>query len=122
MKTYGHTQIEDLLSGFRVVVLGTCGAAGPQAGQVGAEIKDGWLILKLDRTSDHLFNLECRPELVILTPAWELHGTGQVLTAGATVFLHPWQAAIRVTPTRLHILDRESGRRIETVDFPAGAP
>ena len=121
MKTYVHTQIEDLLSRFQVVVLGTCGQAGPQVGRVGAEMKNGRLILKLDRTSDHLFNLECRPELVILTPTWELHGTAQVLIAGATVFLHPWQAAIRVTPTRLHILDRESGRRIETVDFPAGA-
>jgi hypothetical protein len=121
MTTYGQTQIEDLLSRYQVVVLGTCGQAGPQAGRVGAEMNDGQIILKIDRTSDHLFNLECKPDLVILTPAWELHGTGQILTAGAVVFLHPWQAAIRVTPTRLHILDRESGRRLETVDFPTRA-
>lgn len=121
MNMHLRTQIDELLSRYQQVTLATCGPAGPQAGRVRSEIRNGHLVLKIDRTSDHLFNLEMQPDLTILTPDWELHGTGHILSAGANMFLPPWQTAIKVTPIRLHILDQDSLKRIETIDFPAPA-
>lgn len=118
MTMHSRKQVDELLSRFQQMVLGTCGPAGPQTSRAGFEIKGSSLIVKIDRTSDHLFNLESHPDLVMLTPDWELRGTGKILPASANVLLCPWQVAIRVTPTRLHILDRDGLRRIETVDFP----
>jgi hypothetical protein len=110
-------QVDQLLSKFQRVILVSCGPAGPHASHVVSELHDGCLILQIQRTSDHLFNLELQPDLTVLTPEWELVGTGQILPTNAAVFLHSWQARIKVIPVRLHVLDPDNLRRVETIDF-----
>lgn len=117
MNEHLRRRIEELFSECNQVVLATCGPAGPQVSRVPSEVRDRYLILKVDRASDHLYNLEVQPELALLTPGWELHGTSKLRTTSTDVYLRSWQVAVQVIPTRVHILDQDSRRRIETIDF-----
>ena len=117
MNEHLRQRIEELFSECTQVILATCGPAGPQVSQVPSAVRERWLILKVDRTSDHLFNLDVQPKLALLTPGWELRGSGLLLSTNPDVYLHSWQAAIQVFPTRVHILDPDSRRRVETIDF-----
>ena len=115
-------RLDTHLSEFEQVVLVTCGPAGPQAGQVACQMQDSQLVLCVPRTSDHLFNLEANTEVVVLSPGWELHGTGHLAETCPVLALNDWQAAVCITPTRLHILDEDGQKITETIDFERNQP
>src|SRR5690606_3540353 len=112
-----HQRAAELFTLCDQVIVVTCGPAGPQVSQATSRVWQERLLVLVQRTTDHLFNLEMQPEIVILTPGWELHGSAEVLLAEGPVWVEPWQAAILVQPARLHILEPGTFKRVETVDF-----
>lgn len=106
-----------LLAKFDQVVLATCGPAGPQACIVECQWWREQLHLMVQRSSDHIYNLDARSELVLVSPEWVLHGSGTALEDHAVVTAQPWQAVVRVQPFRLHVLDRDSSQYKESIDL-----
>ena len=84
------------------------GPAGPQISVVTYSVKQLRLHLTLAHGSDHLFNLETEPSLVLMTTGWRLHGQRHAISDTKTVV---------VTGTRLHILSDDGQNTIETIDF-----
>jgi hypothetical protein len=101
----------------------TCGAAGPQASFTAYESVDTTVYVLLPRSSDHLFNLEQHPEVVMMTDFWELRGTGQLLTqrperasASPKRVQHDWEVWLEIRPVRLQLLGGDGTTRVETID------
>jgi hypothetical protein len=117
MNAHLQQRIEALFHQHERVTLATCGAAGPQISLVTARANGLTLVLFVPHTSDHLFNLEQQPELVLLTPTWKLHGRGVAAPEHPIAPPHAWQTAVRVVPVRLHILNDDSQNSVETLDF-----
>lgn len=116
MNRYLHERITALFAQFDRATLATCGRAGPQISMTAYQHDQQHLFLLLPHSSDHLFNLEGQPDLVLLTAAWKLHGTGALAQGAVPIQSQPWQVIIRVQPQRLHILD--AGEQIiETIDY-----
>lgn len=115
MNRHLQQRIYDLLTRYDAATLATGGQAGPQISHVAYHVDGTRLHLLLPHNSDHLFNLETQPELVLLTPAWKLYGCGAPSDDIAP--LHDWQTVVVVTPTRLHILGADGQSIIETLDF-----
>lgn len=110
MNTHLQQRVNDLLHRYSSATLATCGPAGPQIGIITYTIDQLHLHLALPHGSDHLFNLESQPSLVLMTEGWRLHGEGH--KSGDT---YHQQATVVVTEIRLHILDGQN--TIETIDF-----
>ena len=110
-------RVESLLRKNNQAVLATCGETEPQASVVHYQIHDFHLYLFVAHTSDHLFNLELNPGLVLLAPQWELHGCGYVVQSAATAPPQAWQVIIRVQPLRIHILNADGSGYAETIDL-----
>jgi len=115
MNTHLKQRIEELLNQYDAATLATCGPEGPQISRVPYQLHQFHLVLFLPHGSDHLFNLEDRPELVLLSPIWKLHG--QIASEGDIAAPHEWQRVVYVEPSRLHILSKDGQRTIETIDF-----
>lgn len=122
MNEHLHDRIQELLSISEQVILATCGPAGPQVSVVTGQMSHGCFLLYVERASDHLFNLEQKPDLTALTTGWELHGRGEAMPDGMFSPPRPWQLVVRVKPTRMHLLDPVRRHRIETIDFEAEPP
>jgi nitroimidazol reductase NimA-like FMN-containing flavoprotein (pyridoxamine 5'-phosphate oxidase superfamily) len=114
---YLQERVYQRLAQHQTVTLATCGKAGPQVQRVPYALADKQLHLFVAQTSDHLFNLETQPELVLLSPDWKLHGRGVICQDCKIAPPHPWQRVVIVTPDRLHILSDDSQHTIETIDF-----
>jgi hypothetical protein len=57
----------------------TSGPAGVQASTESAMVgKDQTVLLRLPVTTEHVFNLEESPEVVLVAESWQLRGVGQV--------------------------------------------
>ena len=69
----------DLLKPVQVVTLSTCGQAGIQAQVLPCEARGLRLFILVPLTSEHLFNLEQSPAVVITTPEWQLRGEARPL-------------------------------------------
>ena len=115
MSTYLQQRAEELLKQYDAATLATGGQAGPQVSHVPCKANGLRLHLFLPHGSDHLFNLETQPELVLLTPGWKLYGCGAPSDDIAPP--HDWQTVVVVTPARLHILGADGQSIIETLDF-----
>lgn len=113
MNQYLQQRIETLFRQYDRTTLATCGSAGVQISVVTYDAKQLTLHLYLPHGSDHLFNLESNPELVLLTPSWKLQGRGKLTDAIPS--FNQWQVTILVKPIRLHILNDQAS--IETIDF-----
>ncbi|MBK8022861.1 MAG: hypothetical protein IPK19_15880 [Chloroflexi bacterium] len=114
-------QVEELLAGHDRAILTTCGVAEPQVSVAAFRLEGNSVLVFLPGTSDHLFNLEARPNLVLLStdtalPRWELHGSGQIERENGTA-PHPWQVIVRVQPLRLHLLSADGDHPVETIDL-----
>ncbi len=112
-------RVESLLTQYDQAVLATCGAAGPQASVVHYQMQASRLIVYVAHASDHLFNLETQPELVLLSPEWKLHGRGFVIQENGLVSPPSWQVIVRIQPLRLHILNADGSGYAETIDIEA---
>lgn len=106
-------------------ILITYGPAGLQAARVPCAASGLRLYALVLRTSDLLFNLEERPEVLVFAQHWQLHGTSSLPPPEqlpsdlglSAVPQAPWCAVVAVTPTRLHILDDGATQRAETIDL-----
>ncbi len=110
MNTHLRQRIETLLNAHDSATLATCGSAGPQISIVTYTVQQLGLHLALPHGSDHLFNLETQPTLMLLTASWRLHGRGY-----ATGDTNHHQATVVVTGKHLHVLNGQ--HTVETIDF-----
>jgi len=110
-------KVAPMLTGVAQAVLATCGAHGPFASTVSLHLQGDRLYLSLPNASEHLFNLQSQPQVVLLSPQWELHGCGEVEGENQYFSSPPWQVAIRLRPTCMHILATQGTHYAETIDF-----
>lgn len=117
MNQHLKQRMESLLARKDSVTLATCGPAGPQISNIAYQIHQFLVYLFVPHGSDHLFNLEVQPELVLLSPGWKLQGIGVVKQENPDAALHSTQIVVQVVPVRLHILSQDGQFSIETIDF-----
>jgi hypothetical protein len=111
------------LSGARTVTLSTFGPAGLQASRLACQLVGIQLYVLVPRTSDHLFNIESRSEVVVVNETWSLKGVARLVPRGERPpELVPddgppvaWSEVIQVHPVRLTLLN--SGSPVETIDI-----
>jgi len=72
--------IIDLLEPARTATVSTCGQAGVQAEILPCEAHGLNLFLLVPLTSEHLFNLEHEPTVLVTTDEWQLRGVARRLT------------------------------------------
>ena len=112
MNKHLQLRVEALFNAHDTATLATCGPAGPQISIVTYSVKQLRLHLTLTHGSDHLFNLETEPSLVLMTAGWRLHGHRHAISD-----TNHQQATVIVIGTRLHILSDDGQNTIETIDF-----
>lgn len=118
-------RVIEALASVRLVTVATYGPAELQASQVSCEALGMCLYLLLPVTSDHLINLENRPEMVVTTPEWQLRGRALVLARGEgpcelTLCHEPdseWSRLVLVQPTQLNLRRRHGWGYSETIDI-----
>ena len=122
MLNHLRQRVTETLSTARTATLSTHGAAGIQANVFPCESVDLGLYLLVPRTSDHLFNLEHNPEVVVTTETWQVRGTaciaqeyppelGLLQQPGAA-----WCEVLAVRPARIQIEPRNGSGYAETID------
>lgn len=112
------------LAGVRTVTLSTYGPAELQASRLPCEVVGIDLYVLVPRTSDHLFNIESRPEVVAVNETWNLSGMASLVPCAqypsefALVRLPEaaWSEVVKIQPSRLTILRSASGSPGETID------
>ncbi|NTU82920.1 MAG: hypothetical protein HGA45_26735 [Chloroflexales bacterium] len=115
----------DLLGAASQATLLTWGPAELQAAVVPCEARGLRLYALVPRTSDLLFNLEQRSQILAISPVWQLQGTARVLAPLdyppdlrlLAAPEHAWSALVVVTPTRLHRLGTDTAMTAETIDL-----
>ncbi|MCL4303692.1 MAG: pyridoxamine 5'-phosphate oxidase family protein [Anaerolineae bacterium] len=117
-----HDRAAQILAETNLCTLATSGPAGLQASMVRCAGRDITLYLLIPDTSDHLFNLESEPEVVVTAEPWYLHGIAEFVQGRTDVFSaeqRQWHTVVRITPVRLHILPTQGGPATyaETIDF-----
>jgi len=123
MLNHLRQRVTETLSAARTATLSTHGAAGIQANVFPCEAVDLCLYLLLPRTSDHLFNLEHNPEVVVTTEAWQVRGVARVAPehpAGLALLQQPdaaWCEVVMIRPTRLQIERPDGSGHAETIDI-----
>ena len=117
MNQHLKQRMEELLTRNDGVTLATCAPAGPQLSSIPYQTRQFLVYLFVPHGSDHLFNLEIQPELVLLSPGWKLQGVGVIQQESPVAAPHAWQIVVRVVPVRLHILSQDGQFSIETIDF-----
>jgi hypothetical protein len=122
---YARQRAIETLKTARRAVIATSGPAGVQAGEYPCEALGLDLYLLVPQTSDLLFNLEHDPNVILLTGAWELKGTGQVVSPAPPdleldLLREPgaaWCELVRVAACRLQIRRAEGWGYLETIDL-----
>jgi hypothetical protein len=123
MLNHLRERVTEVLSGAGVVTLSTHGAAGIQASVFPCESVDLDLYLLVPRASDHLFNLEHNPEVVVTTETWQLRGVAGIAPecpAGLALLQQPdaaWCEVVMVRSTRLQIEPQGGLGHAETIDM-----
>ncbi|MBU1878573.1 MAG: pyridoxamine 5'-phosphate oxidase family protein, partial [Chloroflexi bacterium] len=101
--------------------LATTGPAGLQASAVSCRMHEGRVFVLIPATSDHLFNLEHHPEVVLTTPQWQLRGlvSADGAASSGAIGVEPHQSviAVEVLPVRMHLEPAGDGGHRETIDF-----
>lgn len=118
-------RIVEALNTVRTATLSTYGPAEIQASLLPCEAVGMCLYLLLPATSDHLLNLETRPDVVVTTPEWHLRGRAVVLEkddypdglALAQQSEAQWSRLVRVEPSRLHLHRCNGWGYGETIDI-----
>jgi hypothetical protein len=123
MLNHLRQRVTEALSTARTATLSTHGAAGIQANVLPCEVVDLCLYLLVPRISDHLFNLEQNPEVVVTTETWQVRGVARITgecPAGLVLLRHPdavWCEVVAVCPTRLQIAPPSGSGYAETIDI-----
>ena len=123
MLNHLRQRVTETLSTARTVTLSTHGAAGIQANVFPCESVDLELYFLIPRTSDHLFNLEHNPEVVVTTETWQVRGVACIAPehpAGLALRQQPdatWCEVVMVRPTRLQIEWPGGAGHAETIDI-----
>jgi hypothetical protein len=123
MLNHLRQRVTETLSAAKAATLSTHGAAGIQANVFPCEAVEAALYLLVPRTSDHLFNLEHNPKVVVTTETWQLRGTACIAPerpAGLVLLQQPdaaWCEVVAVRPTRLQIEWPGSAGHAETIDI-----
>ena len=108
------------------VILSSCGPAGIQSGRVSSASEALILYVFIPRSSDHLLNLEHRPEVAAATDGWELLGTARVLAGDevpAAIYAsercanRAWSCVVEIRPIRLTFHSPTGLGNVETIDF-----
>ena len=115
----------EALSPARQIVLSTCGPADIQADLLPCEALGLVLYVLVARTSDLLFNLESRTQVVANAETWQLRGVARLLSPGeypdqlalARTPEAAWCQVVEVRPTRLHLRPPRGQGQDETVDI-----
>lgn len=90
----------------------TSGPAGVQASAETATVQsDQSVLLRLPLTTEHMFNLEENPEVVLVAASWELRGIGQVTSRNAETCI------VEIVPRRVQLADSGSHGDRTTIDF-----
>jgi hypothetical protein len=116
-------RVTTALAGEKQGLLATCGKAELQVSRLPCEGHDLKLYLLVPRASDHLYNLEQEPQVVVVTEAWELRGAARrVLEADRPAGLAlmqqaeaQWSDLVEVCAERLHLYGTAQ-RTAETID------
>jgi len=123
MLNHLRQRVTETLSAAKAATLSTHGAAGIQANVFPCEAVEAALYLLVPRTSDHLFNLEHNPEVVVTTETWQVRGVACIAPecpAGLALLEQPdaaWCAVLAVRPTRLQIEWPGGSGHAETIDI-----
>ena len=123
MLNHLRQRVIETLSTVRTATLSTHGAAGIQANVFPCESVDLGLYFLVPRTSDHLFNLEHNPEVVVTTETWQVRGIARIALecpAGLALLQQPdaaWCEVVLVRPTRLQIEWPGGSGHAETIDI-----
>jgi hypothetical protein len=123
MLNHLRQRVTETLSAARTATLSTHGAAGIQANVFSCEAVDTTLYLLVPRTSDHLFNLEHNPEVVVTSETWQLRGTACIAPQrpdGLLLLQKPdaaWCEVLAVHPARLQIERQGGAGHAETIDI-----
>ncbi len=108
--------------------LSTSGPAQLQASVVRLAVRGGKLYLLIPVTSDHLFNLEQEPTVLLTTRRWQLRGTAVLLKPAytapppdlASLFdpaLAHTAGIVEVIPHQMHIETGQGQPHRQTIDF-----
>jgi hypothetical protein len=123
MLNHLRQRVTETLSAARTATLSTHGAAGIQANVFPCECLDLCLYLLVPRASDHLFNLEHNPEVVVTTETWQVRGAARIAPdcpGELTLLQQPdaaWSEVVMVRPTRLQIEWPGGSGHAETIDI-----
>ena len=125
MLDYARQRAVEALKATRTVILVTSGPAGVQAGEFPCEVLDLDLYILVPRISDHLFNLEHKSAVTLLTPSWELKGKAQIILPGDSnlqldLLRGPgveWYVLVRVDPCQVQIRREGGWGNLETIDL-----
>lgn len=109
-------------------ILSTTGPAQLQASVVRLAVREGRPYLLIPVTSDHLFNLEQEPTVLLTTRHWQLRGTAvpvkpayTALPPALAFLFDPAQAhagsIIEVIPQQMHIEAGQGQPHRQTIDF-----
>lgn len=102
--------------------LSTSGPAGLQASIITYRVAHHKIYTLIPITSDHLFNLETEPRVILTTPEWQLTGAAAMIEpspALLALFKSPetrWRQWVEITPQRVQLEPGLAQPRI-TVDF-----
>jgi hypothetical protein len=111
------------LAGVTTVTLTTNGAAGLQASHLPCQASGILLYVFVPRSSDHLFNLESQPEVVVLDEIWSLKGQALILApSGWPPALRArakseWTVVLEIRPTQITLVCPATGSPTETIDI-----
>ena len=123
------------LASVSSVILSSYGPADIQSSRVSCTSQDLTLYVFIPHSSDHLLNLEHRPEVVAATDEWDLHGTARVLTLdeippgiqpsgvgadpnrSASGTNSAWGCVVEIRPIRLNLHAPIGQGNLETIDF-----
>lgn len=118
-------RIVQTLADTRMITLSTHGPAGLQSGHFECELVDVRLFVLIPHTSDHLFNLETNPEVVVVNNNWNLRGLArQILPEMAPPCLRlmhtpesHWSTLVEIKPRRVNIRGEATTGYGETIDI-----
>ena len=125
MLNYARHRAMEALRKTSTAVLVTNGPAGVQAGIFAYEAVELSLYLLVPQTSDHLFNLEHDPRVIMLSAGWQLKGEARVVCRDALeielrllqVPEAGWCALVRAEPRQVQIGRQTGWGNVETIDI-----
>lgn len=119
-----RTRVAAIMAKSHLAMLATCGPADIQAGVYPCEADGMRLYMLVPRTSDHLYNVEISPDVVVTAHRWQARGKARVLAPEAApraLLLDAreeaqWSVVLEIVPARLQIAAENDGPYVETID------